>query len=84
MNPTPPKMLTSNITVTMPAPALSPVVAGRMVAGSELACGDVPALGSPSLVPPVVLVSSGEAELSSMHWMTERADICWPTPGLPS
>lgn len=61
--------------VTNPAPALSAFVAGTAANGSSEVV-DVPADGFPSLVPPVVFVTSGAAKLISVDWMTDSADIC--------
>ena len=84
MKPTAPMLQTSNNAVRIPALARSAFVGGRRAVGSALSCEEVPAAGFPWLVPPVVLVTSAGAKLRSVDWMTESADICWPTPELPS
>jgi hypothetical protein len=79
INPVVPSTLANITAVRTPAPALPLVVAGVMIVTSP-PFGDVPAEGFPMLVPPVELVTRGGAESSSVVWITESADICWPTP----
>jgi len=65
------------------APTLSPVV--MMISGSPAAgVPPVPAEGSPLLVPPESAVRGGVEFATSRDWMTSNADICWPTPLVPS
>ena len=73
------------IAVTSPAQARSAVVTGVSVRSSVLLLEEpVPAAEFPVLVPPVVFVTNSEASLISSDWMTDSADICCPTPYVPS
>ena len=77
----------NTIAVKMPAPALSPVVMGLVNFGSATCEGLsplLPAAGFPLLVPPLAAVTGGETFEIRFAWMTLRADICSPTPYLPS
>lgn len=81
----PPRRAVTIPNVKIPAPAFSAVVIGESAMPSllveELL---VPALESPTLVPPVVFVTRTLASSIKFAWMTSSADICWPTPFVPS
>jgi hypothetical protein len=83
INPTIPINPLSTTAVKIPAAALSLPVTGLKIASSALVLEseeEVPAALLPWLVPPVVLVRRPAVEVMRFDWMTERADICWPTP----
>jgi hypothetical protein len=75
---------TSISVVNIPAPTLSPSVAGVMASGLDTLAE--PALGFPALVPPVRFVRGGLISASGRRFvkMTDMAAICCPTPWVPS
>jgi hypothetical protein len=79
-----PVALTSISVVRIPAPTLSPCVAGLMASG--FATLAEPALGFPRLVPPVKFVKGGPISASGKRFVkiTDMAAICCPTPCVPS
>jgi len=84
IQPNMPVALTSINVVRIPAPTLSPSVAGVMAAG--LVILSEPAFGFPTLVPPVAFVRGGPISCSGSRFvkMTDMAAICCPTPSVPS
>lgn len=85
MSHVPPRIAVIIPNVRIPAPAFSPVVIGNVLLPSvpveEL---PVPALESPTLVPPVLFVTKTFASSIRFDCRTSSADICWPTPFVPS
>ena len=73
--------------VRMPAPALSAVVM-VLVTLESIVCWtlspELPALGLPCDVPPLLAVTGGSTLLIKLLWMTLKALICSPTPYFPS
>lgn len=76
------KPIMTTITVTMPAPTLSPVV----ISGSVSKCWPKldPASGSPLLVPPVEFVNVPVFGFGNKLMRAESTLICWQAPTSPS
>ena len=80
----PPTNATITTTVKIPAPARSPVVTGSSVSPEVVSTLPAPAFGFPTLVPPVVFVNGTCVLAICVEMITSSADICWPTPVVPS
>lgn len=80
----PPMMIKQIKTVKIAAPALSAVVTGSACRSPGPMSLVVPALGLPLLVPPDPSVTGPSETVIRFDCMTSNADICSPTPVLPS